>query len=56
MVVTRVDIIEENGEITPAIYIRSNNRKFHLFVDKNQNVRTHVNEYRFRSETPILKI
>lgn len=56
MVVTRVNIIEEDGEITPAIYIRSNNRKFHLFIDKNQNIRTHINEYRFTSETPILKI
>lgn len=56
MVVSKVEIVEEDGELTKAIVIHNDNGQFTLFIDENQKIRTFVREFHFISETPIIKI
>ena len=56
MTVTKVKIIEKDGRETDSLYIHSEDDSFHLFIDKYGRIRTHVQEYIFISETPIIKI
>lgn len=56
MVVSKVEIVEENGELTNAIIIHDDSGQFTLFIDEYQRLRTSVREFRFVSETPIFEI
>lgn len=56
MIVSKVEIVEENGELTNAIIIHDDSGQFTLFIDEYQRIRTKVREYQFISETPIIEI
>lgn len=56
MVVTKVKIVEKDDSLTDAIYVHDDTGEFHLFIDKNQRLRTKVKKYVFVSEIEILKI
>lgn len=56
MVVTKIKIVEKDDSLTDAIYIHDDTGEFHLFIDKNQRLRTNVKEFRFVNETSILEI
>ena len=56
MIVTKIKIIEKDDSLTDTIYVHDDTGEFHLFIDKNQRLRTNVKEFRFASETSILEI
>ena len=56
IIVTKIKIVEKDDSLTDAIYVHDDTGEFHLFIDKNQRLRTNVKEFRFVSETSILEI
>lgn len=56
MTITKVKIVEKDNSLTDAVYIHDSVGEFHLFIDKNQKIRTNINQFIFISETPIITI
>ena len=56
MRVTKINVVEENGDLTPCIYLHDDAGVNHLFIDKDFHLKLHVKEFYFVSGTPILKL